>query len=65
MTTRACPACDAKVPADAKECPACGHVLAKTVSITAIVVFALVAAALVLTLFLFGLDSPTPLAPGP
>ena len=66
MATRTCPACDVSVPIDAQECPDCGHLLAKTISITAIVVFGLVLAAVALTAFLLATSGgPPPIAPGP
>jgi predicted nucleic acid-binding Zn ribbon protein len=64
MSTRSCPACGISVPADARECPDCGHVLAKTISITAIVVLSLVLVGVVLVaLLLASWGGPAPLAP--
>ena len=62
MTTRTCPACDVSVSADAIECPDCGHLLEKTISITAMIILALVLAGVVVTVMLIASwDGPTPL----
>ena len=62
MTASSCPACGVSVPADATECPDCGHVLQNTISITALVILALVLVGVIVTVWLVASwDGPTPL----
>ena len=53
VTTISCPGCGVHVHAEAVECPECGHVLAKTLSTTAIVLLVLVLGVVVLAVVWF------------
>jgi predicted nucleic acid-binding Zn ribbon protein len=60
---RYCPECAIEVPADARVCPDCGHVLAKSVSGVVLVVIA-IALACALLVALWATSTGPPVDPG-
>lgn len=53
MTTIPCPECGVHVSVDARECPDCGHILAKTLSATTIALSVLVLGLVIVTVLWF------------
>ena len=53
MTTIPCPECGVHVSAGSRECPDCGHVLAKTMSATAIALLVLALGVVLATVIWF------------
>jgi hypothetical protein len=59
----ACPACGVGVPSNVRECPDCGHLLAKSVSAVVVVVLALLLVAAFLAAFWIA-SAGAPVDPG-